>query len=67
MDNLGFNGVSGKLPEDVRSRLVEVLKRKMSEIECKIKKAQALVPFLAKGPIPKAPAGGHSSPPLVRD
>ena len=56
VDNLGFNGVSGKLPEDVRSRSVEVLERKMSEIKSKIKRAQALVPYLAKGPFPKAPS-----------
>ena len=55
-NNLGFNGVCGSLPEDVQSRSVEVLERKMSEIESKIKRSQAFIPHLAKGPFPKAPS-----------
>ena len=55
-DNIGFNGVSGRLPKDVRSRSVEVLKRKMSEIEGKVKRTQASVPYLAMGPFHKAPS-----------
>ena len=47
-NSLGFYGISGMLPEDVRSRSVEALGKKMSEIESKVKRS--MVPHLLDAP-----------------
>ena len=49
--HLGSCGDSGQLPEDVRSRLVEVLGERMSEIKSKVKNSQAMVPYSFEAPL----------------